>query len=35
MSPNLYNADLWKKSGHWDKYYQNMFIIKEDPNHES
>jgi len=28
MSPNMYNADLWRKSGHWDKYQKNMFIIR-------
>ena len=25
MSPNMYNAKLWKTSGHWDHYAENMF----------
>src|SRR5690606_9295802 len=28
ISPNIYNSDLWKKSGHWDKYQENMFVFK-------
>ncbi|EGR28827.1 hypothetical protein IMG5_168630 [Ichthyophthirius multifiliis] len=30
ITPNLYNCDLWKISGHWDKYKENMFVIKND-----
>lgn len=29
-SPMIYNADLWKKSGHWDNYKENMFILDVD-----
>lgn len=29
-TPILYNPDLWKKSGHWDTYRENMFLTKED-----
>jgi len=25
ISPNMYNAKLWKTSGHWDHYAENMF----------
>uniref|UniRef100_A0A0K2TU10 threonine--tRNA ligase n=1 Tax=Lepeophtheirus salmonis TaxID=72036 RepID=A0A0K2TU10_LEPSM len=25
ISPNIYNANLWKTSGHWDHYAENMF----------
>jgi len=25
ISPNMYNAKLWKTSGHWDHYSDNMF----------
>merc|ERR1712002_248326 len=25
ISPNIYNAKLWKTSGHWDHYAENMF----------
>ena len=28
ISPNLYNAQLWMISGHWQKYRDNMFQIK-------
>jgi len=27
VSPNIYNAKLWKTSGHWDHYSENMFKI--------
>lgn len=29
-TPNMYNADLWKQSGHWDYYKDDMFIIDVD-----
>ena len=38
QSPNMYNVDLWKTSGHWDHYHEHMFKVfgKEenvlDPN---
>jgi threonyl-tRNA synthetase len=25
VSPNIYNTDLWKTSGHWEHYQENMF----------
>lgn len=25
ISPNIYNSKLWKTSGHWDHYQENMF----------
>ncbi len=28
-TPLLVNKELWKKSGHWDKFRENMFIINE------
>ena len=37
ITPNLYNKKLWEKSGHWDKYKENMFIIDNksiDTEHE-
>ena len=27
ISPNIFNVKLWKTSGHWDKYKENLFII--------
>ena len=27
VSPNIYNSKLWKTSGHWDHYSDNMFKI--------
>jgi threonyl-tRNA synthetase len=27
VTPNIYNFDLWKRSGHADHYKQNMFLI--------
>ena len=32
QSPNMYNVELWKTSGHWDHYQDNMFKVhvKED-----
>jgi len=26
VSPNMYNHLLWKISGHWQKYQENMFL---------
>lgn len=28
ISPNIFNADLWRQSGHWDKYGDNIFKFK-------
>ncbi len=27
ITPNVYNVDLWKTSGHWDNYRENMFAF--------
>ncbi len=29
-TPQLYDAQLWKTSGHWDKYRDNMFVTHDD-----
>ncbi len=31
-TPVLLNSDLWKKSGHWDKFRKNMFVLKSEDN---
>lgn len=28
ITPNVYNVDLWKTSGHWDNYRENMFAFQ-------
>ena len=28
-TPQLYDAELWQKSGHWDKYRENMFVTND------
>jgi threonyl-tRNA synthetase len=28
ISPNVYNIELWKKSGHYDNYKENMFLFQ-------
>ncbi|ROT41534.1 threonyl-tRNA synthetase [Sodiomyces alkalinus F11] len=28
MSPNMFNADLWKQSGHWNHYQDDMFTFE-------
>ncbi len=30
ITPNIAHSDLWKKSGHYDKYRENMFLFKID-----
>lgn len=30
ITPNIYNSKLWKISGHWDHYAQNMFTFKTE-----
>lgn len=30
ITPNMFNADLWKQSGHWQHYKDDMFIQKVD-----
>src|SRR5918992_399332 len=27
-TPQLYDADLWRTSGHWDKFRENMFTLE-------
>jgi threonyl-tRNA synthetase len=29
-TPQLYDAQLWRTSGHWDKYREHMFITQDD-----
>jgi len=29
-TPILYSVDLWKQSGHWDKYRDNMFFTEKE-----
>ena len=29
-TPQLYDAELWKTSGHWDKYRANMFVTSTE-----
>jgi len=29
-TPLLYDAELWRISGHWEKYQQNMFITQDE-----
>jgi hypothetical protein len=28
ISPNMYNVALWKQSGHWQNYAENMFKVR-------
>lgn len=30
ISPNMYNAELWKTSGHWDYYKDDMFTFGDE-----
>ncbi|KAJ9137132.1 Threonyl-tRNA synthetase [Pleurostoma richardsiae] len=30
ITPNIFNAELWKISGHWDYYKDDMFVIDLD-----
>ena len=29
-TPQLYDAELWRMSGHWDKYRENMFLTESE-----
>jgi len=29
ITPNLFDSDLWKTSGHWDHYAENMFKVDD------
>ena len=33
-TPNIFHVDLWKKSGHWEKYRKNMFVFPVKENNE-
>lgn len=30
VTPQLFNKALWEKSGHWEHYKENMFVLKVD-----
>ncbi|KAJ2896288.1 uncharacterized protein MKZ38_005690 [Zalerion maritima] len=30
ITPNMYNSHLWKMSGHWDFYKDDMFVIEQE-----
>ena len=30
-TPLMWDVELWKRSGHWDKYRENLFLIEEHP----
>jgi threonyl-tRNA synthetase len=30
ITPQIFSADLWKRSGHYDNYKDNMYFIEED-----
>jgi threonyl-tRNA synthetase len=30
ITPNMFNAELWKQSGHWQHYQEDMFILDVD-----
>ena len=30
-TPLMWDVELWKRSGHWDKYRENLFLVEEDP----
>ncbi len=32
-TPQLFDASLWKKSGHWDKYQDDMFLTSTGDDH--
>ena len=32
-TPQVVNRVLWEKSGHWDNYQENMFIVEVDEEH--
>ena len=27
-TPNIFMSDLWKTSGHWQNYRENMFVLE-------
>ncbi len=32
-TPQVVDRKLWERSGHWDKYQENMFIVEVDEDH--
>ncbi len=34
ITPNIADKKLWQISGHWDKYQENMFLIRKDRHGE-
>ncbi|MBS1958834.1 MAG: threonine--tRNA ligase [Bdellovibrionales bacterium] len=30
ITPQIFDAELWKKSGHWDNYHENMYFTEVD-----
>lgn len=32
ITPNMYNSELWKQSGHWNYYKDDMFVIDLEEN---
>ena len=30
ITPQIYSTDLWKRSGHYDNYIENMFMVQTD-----
>lgn len=33
-TPLIFNKQLWMKSGHWDKYQENMFLVKDSESED-
>ncbi|MDR0888382.1 MAG: TGS domain-containing protein, partial [Coriobacteriales bacterium] len=34
ITPHIYNADVWKRSGHYDFYHENMYFFNVDESPE-
>jgi len=34
LTPHMYKADVWKRSGHWDNYRENMYIFEVNDGDE-
>ena len=34
VTPNIFNADLWRQSGHWSHYKDDMFTFKDSDNND-
>ncbi|KAK7992290.1 Bcths1 [Apiospora saccharicola] len=32
ITPNIFNSELWKQSGHWNYYKDDMFVIDSEEN---